>query len=310
MIRKIHLAVILIIVSIGTSLAQEKTLERANNKYAEYSFSPAIDIYKKVLDKGFVSADLLKKLGNSYYFNADYKEASEIYKRLVTNYESEVTADYYFRYAQTLRSLGDYEMTDKLMVKFTEMTAGDKRANNFNIDRNYREEIVENSGRYTIGPFEFNTVYSEFAPSYYKEGLLFSSDRDTGNLARYRHTWNAKDFLDLYKTNVDSSSMNRVVKLDKAINTRLHESGTAATKDGKTLYFTRNNFVDGKTEKSYINNFVENEFLSRDSYALREYLVDITPDVDMSVKITNSTGKEVEVAVPITVRFFWPSAGV
>ena len=68
--------------------------------------------------------------------------------------------------------------------------------------------------------------------------------------------------------------------------------------------------VDGKTEKSYINNFVENEFLSRDSYALREYLVDITPDVDMSVKITNSTGKEVEVTVPITVRFFWPSAGV
>jgi len=68
--------------------------------------------------------------------------------------------------------------------------------------------------------------------------------------------------------------------------------------------------VDGKTEKSYINNFVENEFLSRDSFALREYLVDITPDVDMSVKITNSNGKEVEVAVPITVRFFWPSAGV
>jgi molybdopterin converting factor small subunit len=68
--------------------------------------------------------------------------------------------------------------------------------------------------------------------------------------------------------------------------------------------------VDGKTEKNYINNFVDNEFLSRDSYALREYLVDITPDVDMSVKITNSTGKEVEVAVPITVRFFWPSAGV
>jgi len=68
--------------------------------------------------------------------------------------------------------------------------------------------------------------------------------------------------------------------------------------------------VDGKTEKSYINNFVDNEFLSRDSYALREYLVDITPDVDMSVKITNSIGKEVEVAVPITVRFFWPSAGV
>jgi len=68
--------------------------------------------------------------------------------------------------------------------------------------------------------------------------------------------------------------------------------------------------VDGKTEKSYINNFVENEFLSRDSFALREYLIDITPDMNMNIKITDSNGKNIEVAVPITVRFFWPSAGV
>jgi outer membrane protein OmpA-like peptidoglycan-associated protein/tetratricopeptide (TPR) repeat protein len=252
MIKKLHLAVLLIVAFFASSVAQEKTLERANSKYEEYSFSPAIDIYKKVLDKGFVSADLLKKLGNSYYFNADYKEASEVYKKLVTNYEAEVTSDYYFRYAQTLRSLGEYDTADKLMVKFAEMTAGDKRANNFNLDRDYRKEILENSGRYTVGPFEYNTVYSEFAPTYYKEGLLFSSDRDTGNLARYRHTWNAKDFLDLYKTNVDSISMNAVVKLDKSINTRFHESSTVATKDGETIYFTRNNLVDGKTKKDEI----------------------------------------------------------
>jgi len=68
--------------------------------------------------------------------------------------------------------------------------------------------------------------------------------------------------------------------------------------------------VDGKTEKSYINNFVENEFLSRDSFALREYLIDVTPDMNMNIKITDSNGKNIEVAVPITVRFFWPSAGV
>ena len=68
--------------------------------------------------------------------------------------------------------------------------------------------------------------------------------------------------------------------------------------------------VDGKTEKSYINNFVENEFLSRDSFALREYLIDITPDMNMNIKITDSNGKNIEVAVPITVRFFWPSTGI
>ncbi|QXP51873.1 OmpA family protein [Cellulophaga sp. HaHa_2_1] len=250
MVRKILFTVVLLLISIGSLSAQEKSLERANAKYDEFSFSPAIDIYKKVLDKGFVSAELLKNLGNSYYFNADYKNASEIYKRLVTEFESDVTPDYYFRYAQTLRSLGEYEAADELMKKFSEITSsGDYRANNFTADRDYRKEIKENSGRYTIGSFEFNTVYSEFAPAYYKEGLLFSSDRDTGNLARYRHTWNSKDFLDIYKVNADSLSMGSVVKMNKNINSRLHESTVAATRDGSVIYFTRNNFKEGKSTK-------------------------------------------------------------
>ena len=136
------------------------------------------------------------------------------------------------------------------MRRISEITSsGDYRANNFTADRDYRKEIKENSGRYTIGSFEFNTVYSEFAPAYYKEGLLFSSDRDTGNLARYRHTWNSKDFLDIYKVNADSLSMGRVVKMNKNINSRLHESTVAATRDGSVIYFTRNNFKEGKSTK-------------------------------------------------------------
>ena len=65
--------------------------------------------------------------------------------------------------------------------------------------------------------------------------------------------------------------------------------------------------VDGKTEKSYINNFVDNEFLSLDSLEFRKYLTSITPDVDMSTTIMGSDGKELEVTIPVTVRFFWPN---
>jgi len=68
--------------------------------------------------------------------------------------------------------------------------------------------------------------------------------------------------------------------------------------------------VDGKSEKAYINNFVDNEFLSRDSLAFRQNLILITPDVDMSTTVVDSTGKEIEVTIPVTLRFFWPSAGV
>ena len=66
--------------------------------------------------------------------------------------------------------------------------------------------------------------------------------------------------------------------------------------------------VDGNSEKAYINNFVDNEFLSRDSLAFREYLTSVTPDVDMTTKVKNSAGRETEVVIPVTLRFFWPSA--
>ncbi|MCJ7467563.1 MAG: OmpA family protein [Maribacter sp.] len=233
----------------GGVVAQERLMTKANEKYQYYSFSPAIDIYKRVIEKGFVSADLLKKLGNSYYFNADYQEAADTYKRLVAEYPSDVGPDYYFRYAQTLKSLGDYDTANTMMGKFSEMSSNDLIATAYKGEKDYLAEIKKNSGRYDIGTFAYNSPYSEFAPSYYKAGLIFSSDRDTGNLAKYRHTWNSKDFLDLYKVNTDSASANVVKKLDDKVNTRLHESTSTATKDGKTLYFTRNNFKDGKPIK-------------------------------------------------------------
>jgi len=226
--------------------AQERLLTKADKDYEQYSFRPAIDIYKRVLDKGYVSADLLKKLGNSYYFNADYVEAAETYKKLVDNYASDAKPEHFFRYAQSLKSLGEYDRSNDVMAKFTELTSNDIRAVAFKNDKDYYAEIKRNSGRYDVGPFQYNTPYSEFAPSFYKEGLIFSSDRDTGNLAKYRHTWNSKDFLDLYKVNADSSSLNMVAKLGDKVNTRLHESTSVSTKDGGTMYFTRNNFKDGK----------------------------------------------------------------
>ena len=68
--------------------------------------------------------------------------------------------------------------------------------------------------------------------------------------------------------------------------------------------------VDGKTETAYINNFVQNEFLSLDSLAYRKHLATITPDVDMNMTVKDSNGKEQVITVPITVRFFWPDTGV
>jgi hypothetical protein len=56
-----------------------------------------------------------------------------------------------------------------------------------------------------------------------------------------------------------------------------------------------------------INSFVDNEFLSIDSFAYRVYLTTITPDVDLSFTVELDNGEVEEVAVPVTATFFWPS---
>lgn len=249
MLKKLLIFFFAVIGSVQLSFSQERRLERADKKYQEYSFSPAIDIYKKVLEKGYESADLLKKLGNSYYFNAKYEEAAPIYKELIEKYggnDSLITPDYYFRYAQALKTLGSYEDSNKAMATFSSL-ASNSKINNAQ-EEDYLEKIEKNSGRYSIENFPYNSKHSDFAPAFYKDGLIFSSDRDTGNLARYRHTWNAKDFLDLYVVESDSAG-NSVSKIPGEINTRLHESTSIVTKDGMTMYFTRNNFLDGKRYK-------------------------------------------------------------
>lgn len=250
MTKKLQILVFLIVLTLGNAVnAQERLVTKGDSNYEEYSFKPAIDIYKKVMDKGFVSAELLKKLGNSYYFNAEYIEAAETYKRLLDEYPESAGPEHYFRYAQSLKSVGDYKGSNEVMATFSKLTSDDVRASAFKTDEDYMAQIKRNSGRYDVGPFEYNSPYSEFAPAFYKEGLIFSSDRDTGNLAKYRHTWNSKDFLDLYKVNADSASLNLVTKLGKDLNTRLHESTSVTTKDGSVMYFTRNNFKDGKYVK-------------------------------------------------------------
>ncbi len=222
--------------------SQEKGLNKGGNNYKKYAFNPAIDIYERVAKKGFKSKELFTNLGNSYYYNADYKNAAKWYKELFVLKDT-VAPEFYFRYAQCLKSLEEYKKSDELMQKFFELTATDSRSKLYNSQSDYLDVITANSGRYDVALFEYNSKYSDFAPSFYKDGLIFSSNRDTGNLFRVRHKWNNRAFLDLYQYSKDSLVEEVVQQIGAFRIKKSHESTSVTTKDGNTIYFTRNNFV-------------------------------------------------------------------
>jgi hypothetical protein len=63
--------------------------------------------------------------------------------------------------------------------------------------------------------------------------------------------------------------------------------------------------INGDTDKTSIKEFVESYLLASDSRALRSYIKNISPDVNLSQKI-NINGIEEDIDVPINLNFFWP----
>jgi hypothetical protein len=65
--------------------------------------------------------------------------------------------------------------------------------------------------------------------------------------------------------------------------------------------------VDGERGRVAVNNFVDNELFAADSRALRSYIKEISPDLDMTFTfVSDITGEMKEIDVPIEVSFFWP----
>jgi hypothetical protein len=69
--------------------------------------------------------------------------------------------------------------------------------------------------------------------------------------------------------------------------------------------------VNGSKESKDIREFIDNYLLAADARALREYIKQVTPDLDLTYTFVGSDGYTEEgVEIPIGVSFFYPNAGV
>jgi len=95
-------------------------------------------------------------------------------------------------------------------------------------------------------------------------------------------------------------------KIDKEIK-GLEKIGGGVSYTLTTRFKHQITSVDGNPDQAHIRNFVDNEFLSMDSIAFREYAEKVTPDVDMRWEYENEEGVRRKFTVPMTVSFLWPS---
>lgn len=248
--KKIVLQLGLLLLLSTSVYSQKGKIVSANKEYDNYAYVDAIKTYEKIADKGYKSVEVLQKLGDSYYFNGKLESAAKWYGELFAM-SKEVDAEYYYRYSQSLKSIGEYEKANQMLARFNEKNANDVRGKEYKNQTDYLEIIKQNSGRYTIDNAGINTQYSDYGSSFFENKVIFTSARDTSGVFSKRvHTWTGESFTNLYAVTLnEDGSVTNPERFAKEISTRFHEATPVFTKDGKTMYFTRNNYNNGKKGK-------------------------------------------------------------
>ena len=241
--NKYILSTLIILLTFTFSFAQDDGISAGvDKKYDKLSYIATTKELLKLVEKGNKTPEVYKRLANSYYFNTKMEDASKWYGELF-KLDAVVEYEYYYRYAMSLKAIGDYENANVNMRKFATYKPEDSRAILFSKSPNYLEAIEALSGDFELENLDINTRFSDFGTSFYKDGIVFASSRGEGKL----YKWNEQPFLDLYYTQNETDD---VKVFSPKLNTKFHESSTSFTQDGNTIYFTRNNYFQGKVKKS------------------------------------------------------------
>ncbi len=87
---------------------------------------------------------------------------------------------------------------------------------------------------------------------------------------------------------------------------RLNKGGVSAELTTRYRYIIQS--VDGKEDTKSIVDFINNKFLSKDTRAFRNHLLDLQPDMNMVFDYENpNTGEKESTPIPMGIGFFYPT---
>ncbi|WP_243636379.1 OmpA family protein [Flavobacterium aquariorum] len=243
--------IILIVFSIQFIQAQQQDLQRANLLFTKTYYSAAIPLYEKISDK-IQTEEVIQNLGDCYYFTNNYDKAQELYSLLLKSKGKELNEDYYFRYVQTLKAKGKYNEANDIMRKFYLASNNNVAIEKLEKDIKTLKNVSAIGQRFDIQNLAINTVNSEFGAVIFGDNLVFAAVKKKPNLFDKTYKWNNESYLNLVSIPLKNVNANDsiVAYFSKDLKSPMHESNAVFTKDGKFMYFTRNNSNNGRRGKN------------------------------------------------------------
>ena len=219
--------------------------KRADHLFETNSFHKAIKVYHKVIEKRPANDRAKLKLAESYFKSNDTESAETWYAQVI-NKSYLVKSIHYLHYAQVLQSNGKFNTSLRWAKKYLGANPKSEVAQNLVYSLQNIGKYYQDSSKYLVTYLNINTDAAEFAPAFYREGIVFSSSRRNNLNLEKNFSWDKSKYLDLFETTpvIGNEMFNKPVKIKGKINSHLHEGPATFFQDDSRIIFTRNNSVN------------------------------------------------------------------
>jgi len=218
----------------------DQDLKRATKEYNALRYISAVPELRKVLAKDTGNVKAQEMIAYSYRMLKNYDEALFWYDKL--GKQKDLQPKWALYLAEALANKQNYERSEGWYRKYLSLVPADKRATAFSAGGKLNA-LTKNVGNWKLSFTNLNSQGADYSPIYYKDGLIFSSNRKSPKVSKTLFGWDNTPFTNLYSVaklkdikTVNPDSLLAAAQSKKGIKYRFNDDDTSPTSnDSKTL---------------------------------------------------------------------------
>lgn len=215
-----------------SGFAQTLKMRLALKEYERMRYHDAITLFEEVLKKNPSNNEALAKLADCYLKIHDQDKILKLNERL-TDCEKPSPV-FVWNYAQALAANKEYEEAINWYKKYSRLVPDDTSAAHFVEAYSNYSSFYKDSAHFKVKYVPaLGSWQSDFSPLYYRNGILFLSNRHQQQLVRTVYELDQSSFLDFYfasdTTTIQSELDNEVISYRKDKSSDSHDDNTSFT---------------------------------------------------------------------------------
>lgn len=237
-----------LLTSFKAPITEKSNQERKGDSfYFVFYFEKAIKAYTEV-KSNLLTLDGKRRLAESYQNMGQNIESEAIYAELIQT-NSELLPEDYLNYAMILKTNGKQNESNLWMEKFATLKPADLRAKSYLSNKGNLTQMLKNDGSSKVLNMNINSPSADFAPTYYKNNIVFTSSRKTNKIFQKKYNWNRQSFCNVYVSEKDGIQLKNAQSFTKSINSKMHDGPVSFSNGGNFMAFTKNHYKDKSKDR-------------------------------------------------------------